>query len=77
LIRELHVYWNLESLKQEHTREKSAQHKWYWSRLMELAEQISSARWYQALSVISWVWVKGFYEKIWYHREGTYMVKNI
>jgi histone acetyltransferase (RNA polymerase elongator complex component) len=29
------------------------------------------------MAVIAWVWVRGYYEKRWYHLEWEYMVKEI
>lgn len=84
LIRELHVYWNLASLLHKdktNPREKtswkktSVQHRWIGSQLMHIAELIAFARTYVALSVISWIWVRKYYEKLWYTLEWTYMVK--
>ncbi len=80
LIRELHVYGQLKQLllwwdlvKTEAT----AQHKWFWSQLMGLAEKITMQCGYERLSVISWIWVREYYKKLWYTIEGTYMVKNL
>jgi len=83
IIRELHVYWKLESLKindnltgtnwQNH----SIQHQGFGKQLMQSAEKISKFAWYKRLSVISGVWVRGYYEKLWYKLEGTYIVKEI
>ena len=78
LIRELHVYGMLESLlSSTDDKDTSAQHKWVGKRLMESAEQIAQARWYEALSVISGIWVKWYYKKLGYVEEGTYVVKKI
>lgn len=74
LIRELHVYWNLQSLKK--SQEAGVQHTWFGKQLMHIAEQISQQKNYTRLSVISGVWVKQYYEKIWYIKEWTYMVKK-
>lgn len=82
IVRELHVYGTLQSLKESDKNitdvvgeQLSAQHKWYGTRLMMLAERISKKRGFSALSVISWVWVRWFYKKIWYSLVGTYMKK--
>jgi histone acetyltransferase (RNA polymerase elongator complex component) len=42
---------------------------------MQIAEQISQSKKYTRLSVISGVWVKQYYQKIWYIKEWTYVVK--
>ncbi len=77
MIRELHIYWQLASLKSNTNSKSKQQHKWFGGQLMSLAEQISQRAWYQKLSVISWVWVRWYYEKIGYSLEWTYMVKII
>ncbi len=77
LIRELHIYWQLASLESNIDSKDKKQHKWFWSQLMDISEQISKKFWYKKLSVISWVGVRWFYQKIWYTLEWTYMVKII
>lgn len=74
IIRELHVYWLQEKIWQKWF---IAQHKWFWTKLMKTAENISKQNWFEKLSVISWIWVRGFYKKIWYDIEWTYMVKKL
>ena len=74
IIRELHVY-GLETKIWE--KWSKSQHKWFGTKLMKIAEKISKDRWFKKVSVISGVWVKWFYAKIWYIKEGTYMVKDI
>ncbi len=81
MIRELHVYGNVAMLQWEnkiikHWNEK-VQHKWFGKQLMEIAENISMIWWYKRLSVISGIWVREYYRKLWYKLEGTYMIKNI
>lgn len=81
LIRELHVYWNLASLdseskKQKVKSKKTAQDKGFGRQLMEAAELVSETRWYTHLSVISWIWVKGYYKKLGYTEDGTYVSKK-
>lgn len=92
VVRELHVYGTLQSLlkktdskndtkpdsKNDTTSDdKTAQHGWYGKKLMRNAELIAQWLWYEKLSVISWIWVRQYYEKIWYDQEGTYMVKTL
>ncbi len=83
LIRELHVYgqmaslrdeWKIENWKSKHPHQ---QHKGFGSRLMEAAEQIAKHYDYQKISVISWIWVREYYKKIGYQKEWTYMVKSL
>ncbi len=75
LIRELHVYGQVAKINS--TDETKTQHKGFGSRLMETAEKIATHFGYQRISVISWIWVKEYYKKIGYHKEWTYMVKQI
>jgi len=77
LVRELHIYGQLASLKWDVDSNDKKQHKWFWSQLMDISEQISQKAWYQRLSVISGVGVRWFYQKIWYSLEWTYMVKTV
>jgi len=74
IIRELHVYGLQEKIWNKW---EIAQHKWFGTKLMKIAEQISKLNNYKKLSVISWVWVRWFYEKIWYKLEWTYMTKDL
>lgn len=75
LIRELHIYGQLAWLKENVDSNDQKQHHWFGSQLLAMAENISKANWYKNLSVISWVWVRKYYEKQWYSLVGTYMVK--
>lgn len=78
LIRELHVYGTVQSLlftSHEDTTNK-AQHKGIGTQLMELALAIAGVRGYKRLSVISGIGVRGYYEKLGYVLDGTYMVKE-
>lgn len=76
MIRELHVYGQLQSVGWD-SKWNTAQHKWLWTQLLEAAQTIAGIQWYKKLSVISGVWVKKYYEKKGYHREGTYMVMDV
>ena len=75
LIRELHIYGQLAWLKENVDSNDQKQHRWFGSQLLSMAEQISKDNWYKNLSVISWVWVRKYYEKQWYSLIWTYMVK--
>lgn len=75
IIRELHVYWQLAKIWE--WSENKTQHKWIWTQLMEISETISKLIWYQKLSVISGIWVRGYYKKLWFNLEWTYMVKDL
>lgn len=57
--------------------DSKTQHTGLGRQLMSLAEQITHKKWYQTLSVISWVWVRWYYIKLGYHLVGTYLVKEL
>jgi len=75
LIRELHIYGQLAWLKENVDSNDQKQHRGFGSQLLAMAERISKENWYKNLSVISWVWVRKYYEKQWYALVWTYMVK--
>ncbi len=80
IIRELHIYGQMEWLKNEKIEKLKnwkSQHKGFWKQLMEIAEHISSLHNYKKLSVISGIWVRAYYRKLWYKLEWSYMVKKI
>ena len=83
IIRELHIYGQMETIEKsslslvKRGRGDSIQHKGFWKQLMEIAEQISQWHQYKKLSVISGIWVRAYYKKLWYKLEWTYMVKKI
>jgi len=73
-IRELHTYGKMVSIG---TRDDSAsQHKGYGKRLVAEAERIVKKHGTHRIAVISGVGVRGYYEKLGYAREGTYMLKE-
>ena len=75
IIRELHVYWELQKIWEK--KDSATQHTWLWKRLLWSSESISKLAWYNQLSVISWVWVREYYAKQWFILKWTYMSKNI
>lgn len=77
LIRELHVYGSLQSLKQVEDQNVKVQHSWLGKQLLSLAEKISQVAWYERISVISGVWVREYYAKLGYKLDWTYMVKDL
>lgn len=77
IIRELHIYGQLASLQWNNVDDTQKQHKWFGSQLMSLAEKISKKAKYNRLSVISGIWVRWYYQKIWYSLEWTYMIKKL
>ena len=80
IIRELHVYGQVEWLKDEKIKKLKnwkSQHKWFWKQLMDIAEQIAKWADYKKLSVISGIWVRAYYRKLGYTLVWSYMVKKI
>jgi len=77
IIRELHVYGQMEWLEKKKKISDKVQHKWFGKQLMEIAEQISHLHNYKKLSVISGIGVRAYYRKLWYKLEWSYMVKKL
>ncbi len=74
-IRELHVYGQMIGIGK--TKTIGSQHKGYGKKLMAEAERITKKNNVKKLAVISGVGVRGYYEKLGYKKEGTYMIKEI
>ena len=75
VIRELHIYWELQKIG-----EKSGtwtQHTWLWKRLLYFAESLLVFMGYTSLSVISGVGVREYYKNLWFVLEWTYMLKKL
>ena len=77
IIRELHVYGQVEWLQKNTNDDDKVQHKWLGKQLMEIAEHIAQGHHYTKLSVISGVGVRAYYRKLGYKLEWTYMIKKI
>ena len=79
IIRELHVYGSVVPVSVVVAKEKDkAQHRGIGKHLMEMAENIASRQHFKnRMAVIAGVGVRGYYEKLGYTLEGTYMVKSI
>ena len=78
LIRELHVYGNLNSTKEDINNSKSNyQHKGYGKDLMKTAEKIASENGFKKICVISGVGVRNYYRKFGYELEDGYMTKKL
>jgi len=75
IIRELHIYWNLASIEKD-IENNQVQHTGLGKQLMDLAEKITYSHNYKKLSVISGIWVREYYKKLWYNLDWTYMVKD-
>ena len=74
LVRELHTYGQM---KRVHEKGDQSQHVGLGKRLMERAEEIARESRYKKIAVISGVGVRGYYRKLGYELEGTYMVKYL
>jgi ELP3 family radical SAM enzyme/protein acetyltransferase len=77
LIRELHVYSNMQSVGTNG--EKSHQHTGIGKRLMAKAEEVAKLNGFTKISVISGQGVKGYYAKLGYVNDkgaGDFMIKN-
>ncbi|MFA6307025.1 MAG: tRNA uridine(34) 5-carboxymethylaminomethyl modification radical SAM/GNAT enzyme Elp3 [Patescibacteria group bacterium] len=73
LIRELHVYGELVSMG----RKKKVQHAGLGKLLMQEAEKIARRESYKKIAVIAGVGVRGYYRKLGYKLQSSYMVKNL
>jgi len=81
IIRELHIYWNMEQLKSSKVNGLKSwdkvQHSGFGKQLMDIAEKISHQAQYKKLSVISGIGVRAYYRKLGYKKVGEYMVRKI
>jgi len=75
IIRELHVYWELQKIWEKS--DQWTQHMWLWKKLLSFVERLSKKMNYNKLSVISWVGVREYYKKNWFELRGTYMSKDL
>ncbi len=74
LIRELHTYGELMPVGKKG---KAVQHAGLGKRLMEQAEELAKQKGYKKIAVISGVGVRGYYRKLGYRLQETYMVKGL
>ena len=75
IIRELHVYWELQRIWGKSS--YWTQHTWLWRRLLMFAETLSKYIGFKQLSVISGVGVREYYRNLWFELVWTYMSKHI
>lgn len=73
-IRELHTYGQLVGVGQKDT--KASQHKGLGKKLVCEAEKIAKKNGFKKIAVISGVGVRGYYKKLGYKKDGTYMSKK-
>ena len=74
-IRELHTYGQLLRLGEQS--DSASQHKGMGKGLVARAEEIIRQQGFTKAAIISGVGVRGYYEKLGYKKEGTYMVKPL
>ncbi len=75
LIRELHTYGAQVPISERD--ELASQHLGFGKKLILKAEEISKKHGYKKIAVIAGVGVRGYYRKLGYELEGTYLVKKI
>ena len=75
LIRELQIFGQQATL--EHTQKTQTQHKSLGRQLVAQAEKLAKEAGFEKLAIISGVGVRGYYRKLGYELEETYMVKNL
>jgi ELP3 family radical SAM enzyme/protein acetyltransferase len=75
LIRELHVYSNLNDVGNH--LENSMQHKGYGKQLVQKAEDIARELGYRKIAIISGTGVRNYYRKLGYTLCDTYMIKEL
>ncbi|MCH8519411.1 MAG: tRNA uridine(34) 5-carboxymethylaminomethyl modification radical SAM/GNAT enzyme Elp3 [Nanoarchaeota archaeon] len=76
LIRELHIYGQTIPVGAQ-AKDEIVQHKGWGRKLIFKAEEIAKQRGYTKMVIISGVGVREYYKKLGYHKEGTYMVKEL
>jgi hypothetical protein len=78
LIRELHVYGEIIPVWDKNFNTNSVQHMGYGKILILIAEDIAAQCGYRKMAIISGNGVRNYYiNKLNYHLEGTYVVKNL
>ena len=75
IVRELHVYGKMIPVNSKEI--TKTQHSGLGKKLMKKAEEITKKNNLNKVSVISGIGVRGYYKKLGYKLEGTYMTKNI
>ncbi|KKU78942.1 MAG: hypothetical protein UY04_C0022G0010, partial [Parcubacteria group bacterium GW2011_GWA2_47_7] len=74
LIRELHTYGRHTKVGGDGSQ---SQHVGFGRRLLAEADRIARERGYKKMAIISGIGVREYYQKLGYHLEETYMVKNL
>jgi elongator complex protein 3 len=77
IVRELHVYGRQESLKKGAEGSSRTQHLGFGKQLMAEAEKQSKKAGYKKIAVIAAIGTRGYYKKLGYELEGSYMTKAL
>jgi len=76
MVRELHIYGQMSQINGDPAA-VNVQHRGLGKKLMAQAEKIAKQNKFSKIAVISGVGVRGYYRKLGYKLQNTYMVKNI
>jgi elongator complex protein 3 len=74
MIRELHVYGKVTPVHS--TKREGSQHYGFGKRMMAEAERIAIEAGFKRIAVISGIGVREYYQKLGYHEQSTYMIKD-
>ncbi|MBI4117659.1 MAG: tRNA uridine(34) 5-carboxymethylaminomethyl modification radical SAM/GNAT enzyme Elp3 [Parcubacteria group bacterium] len=77
LIRELHTYGKVQSIREKDSTSDSSQHRGLGKKLLRRAEAIAQKKGYEKIAVIAGIGSREYYKKLGYRLSGTYMVKGI
>jgi ELP3 family radical SAM enzyme/protein acetyltransferase len=81
MVRELHVYGNMtpvnKNMLTDNINNNHHQHRGFGKILIAKAEQIAINNDYHKIAIISGIGVRKYYEKLGYHLDNNYMMKNL
>jgi ELP3 family radical SAM enzyme/protein acetyltransferase len=81
MVRELHVYGNMtpinKNMMTENINNNHHQHRGFGKILIAKAEEIAINNNYNKIAIISGIGVRKYYEKLGYHLDNNYMMKNL
>ncbi len=77
IIREVHTYGQMLPIYRGQTSTGSPQHKGLGKKLIKQAEKITKKYGFKKIAVISGIGVRGYYRKLGYRLENTYMLKKL
>jgi elongator complex protein 3 len=77
IIREVHVFWDQLSLGER--ADGTGQHMWFGKKMISAMESIVREKYpkISKIAVISGIWARGYYDKLWYELRNEYMMRNI